>query len=186
MSALSFAWRQSTNIRVRPSSGAADEASGTFKSDWRTYEIDGPLFFGSTQTFSAQFSPKDDPGDVVLDFSESRVMDHSALEAINTLCERYGALGKRVHLRRLSSDCYGLLERLNGELPPYEIIEADRTRDPVYEVAEESPLYSTVPVPKPWSYQPAKPLFCGAGRGAGGCKPSMFVPAGYAALLCVC
>lgn len=142
VSALSFAWRQSTNIRVRAASGEEG------KPGWRTYQIDGPLFFGSTQTFNGQFSPKDDPDDVVLDFAQSRVMDHSALEAINSLCERYGGLGKRVHLRRLSSDCYGLLERLNGELPPYELIEADPERDPVYEVAEESSIYETVPVPK--------------------------------------
>lgn len=76
-------------------------------------------------------------------------MDHSALEAINTLAERYGSLGKRVHLRGLSSDCYGLLERLNGELPPYEIFEADPASDPVYEVVEDEKIYSTVPAPKP-------------------------------------
>ena len=33
-----------------------------------------------------------------------RVCDHSALEAINALAARYGALGKRVHLRHLSAD----------------------------------------------------------------------------------
>ena len=66
---------------------------------WRTYFVDGPLFFGSTQTFSGLFKPKSDPNDVVIDFMESRVMDHSALEAINSLAERYGALGKRVHRR---------------------------------------------------------------------------------------
>ena len=92
--------------------------------------------------------PIDAPGNAVAELAVPELMDHSALEAINSLCERYGGLGKRVHLRRLSSDCYGLLERLNGELPPYELIEADPERDPVYEVAEESSSYETVPVPK--------------------------------------
>ena len=54
----------------------------------------------------------------MLDFRASRVLDHSALEAINALAERYGALDKRVHLRGLSSDCYGLLARLNGDDKP--------------------------------------------------------------------
>lgn len=75
-------------------------------------------------------------------------MDHSALEAINALAERYGAVGKRVHLRHLSSDCAGLLERLNGEAKSYEIIETDPETDPVYEVAEESRLYASVAAPK--------------------------------------
>jgi len=152
VSALSFAWKQSTSIRVRATKGAEPAASDSNtrrKYTWKTYEVDGPLFFGSTQTFSGQFAPKDDPNDVVLDFGNSRVMDHSALEAINTLAERYGSLGKRVHLRGLSSDCYGLLERLNGELPPYEIFEADPASDPVYEVVEDEKIYSTVPAPKP-------------------------------------
>ena len=74
--------------------------------------------------------------------------DHSALEAINTLAARYGELGKTVHLRRLSSDCAGLLRTLNGEMPPYELIEADPTTDPVYEVAEKSGVYEDVAAPQ--------------------------------------
>jgi len=85
----------------------------------------------------------------VIDFLDSRVMDHSALVAINELAQKYGALGKRVHLRHLSSDCAGLLRSLNGEMPPYELIEADPLTDPVYEVAEDARLYANVPAPKP-------------------------------------
>ena len=130
------------------------------KAGWRTYQLDGPLFFASTQTFGSLFDVKNDPRDVVVDFMDSRVMDHSALEAINTLAERYGAAGKRVHLRHLSSDCVGLLARLNGDcspyelecgfdrLPSYEIIEPDAASDPVYEVAEDSKFYKGVVVPK--------------------------------------
>ena len=165
VSALSFAWRQSTKIKARVVDGAVKDASyeaecsvddndckgvPTFqRRGWRTYFVDGPLFFGSTQTFSGLFKPKSDPNDVVIDFMESRVMDHSALEAINSLAERYGALGKRVHLRHLSSDCAGLLERMCGEeCPPYELIEADPETDPVYEVAEDYSKFGSVPKPK--------------------------------------
>jgi SulP family sulfate permease len=139
LSALSFSWKQSTNIRVR--SSAAPEAG------WSAYSVDGPLFFGSTGRFLEQFSPKTDPDDVVIDFMDSRVADHSGLVAINTLADKYGDLGKRVHLLHLSSDCAALLERLNGELPPYEIIELDPGVDPIYEVAEEPEVYADVPAP---------------------------------------
>jgi len=123
VSALSFAWKQSVMIRV----SRADD----------TYLVDGPLFFGSTQAFAQQFTPKDDPDAVVVDFINSRVMDHSALEAINGLAQRYGDLGKTIRLRHLSSDCYGLLDRLNGGACSYELCEVDPMSDPVYEVAED-------------------------------------------------
>jgi len=132
VAALKFAWKQASSIKVnvRP---AVD-------GEWKQYRVVGPLFFASTQGFSNAFSPKEDEGDVIIDFLESRVCDHSALEAINTVAERYGELGKNVHLRHLSSDCASLLEKLNGSLPRYEIIELDPTTDPVYEVADDSPL----------------------------------------------
>ena len=150
----------------RELAGATDGVDGAAKPGWKTYTIDGPLFFGSTSAFNDLFDPKKDPTDVVLDFMESRVADHSALEAVNrcalmpnarahllraaalaaassstpivrSLARRYGELGKTVHLRHLSPDCAALLERLNGELPPYEIIESDPATDPAYEVAED-------------------------------------------------
>ena len=72
LSALSFAWKQSTSIRARITTGA---------NGWKNYAIEGPLYFGSTQRFGELFAPKEDGDDVVLDFSESRVYDRSALEA---------------------------------------------------------------------------------------------------------
>jgi len=114
VSALSFAWQQSRAIRALVTPASAKEGT------WKTYRMVGPLFFGSTQGFGDTFDPTGDPDDIVVDFAASRVVDHSALEAINGLAEKYGALGKRVHLRGLSSDCTGLLERLNGEFPGLE------------------------------------------------------------------
>jgi len=163
LSALSFAWKQSTKITARVEEGADScptERRECYEAGWRTYYVDGPLFFGSTQQFGTLFAARDDPEDVVIDFMESRVMDHSALEAINAIAAKYGALGKRVHLRHLSSDCAGLLERLNGGLRPYELIEADPATDPVYEVAEESRLYAEVAPPKlPSTYEAAQEIF---------------------------
>ena len=110
-SALGFAWKQSTRIKA-----TASVPTG----GWKTYQVDGPLFFGSTSTFSNQFDPKSDPNDVIIDFKGSRVVDHSALESINELARKYGDLSKKVHLRGLSSDCYQLLERLNGASTDYD------------------------------------------------------------------
>eukprot|EP00629_Pelagomonadales_sp_RCC1024_P017245 CAMPEP_0119285058 /NCGR_PEP_ID=MMETSP1329-20130426/31471_1 /TAXON_ID=114041 /ORGANISM="Genus nov. species nov., Strain RCC1024" /LENGTH=606 /DNA_ID=CAMNT_0007285759 /DNA_START=70 /DNA_END=1887 /DNA_ORIENTATION=- len=114
-SALGFAWKQSTKIaasaRVEP------------ETQWKSYALSGPLFFGSTTAFADLFDVANDPENVVLDFDDCRVADHSALEAINDLAARYGALGKTVHLRRLSSDCSTLLRRLSGTAEvPYNII----------------------------------------------------------------
>uniref|UniRef100_A0A7S1BEV7 STAS domain-containing protein n=2 Tax=Corethron hystrix TaxID=216773 RepID=A0A7S1BEV7_9STRA len=140
--ALSFAWKQSTSITA--------SSTDNVKARTKTYSLRGPLFFGSSGQFAQLFSPKADPDDVVVDFSESRIMDHSGLEAVNELADRYGAAGKRVTLRGLSSDCAGLLSKLHeGGLPPYEIIAADPASDPVYEVAEDSKYYKDIPVPKP-------------------------------------
>jgi len=147
VSALSFAWQQSTAITAETSTATAAKGR-LIPQTWKTYRLKGPLFFGSTQAFSGLFRPKNDPSDVVIDFLQSRVVDHSALEAINALAAKYGERGKRVHLRHLSSDCAGLLERLNGGARDYELIEAEPTEDPVYEVVEDSRLYRDIAVPK--------------------------------------
>ena len=140
VSALGFAWKQSTSI-------LASEKNSSFRS--KTYALKGPLFFGSTRQFSSLFNPKTDPNNIVLDFTESRILDHSGLEAINALADRYGALGKKVTLRRLSSDCVQLLTNINdGKLPPYEVIDSDPINDPIYEVAEDPKLYKNVRAPK--------------------------------------
>jgi sulfate permease, SulP family len=135
MSALSFAWKQSTQIFASPSIN---------DKGWKEFKLSGPLFFGSTQKFDRLFDMKSiEEKDVVLDFMESRVYDHSALVAINDLSDKFGEAGKTVHLRHLSPDCQVLLGKVHkGEgTPPYELIESDGLLDPVYEPVEESGLY---------------------------------------------
>ena len=145
-SALGFAWKQSTKISASISQTKLTPPSGPTLPNVKTYSINGPLFFGSTQRFSRLFSCKEDPDDVVIDFTQSRVYDHSALDAINALADRYGAMGKRVYLRRLSSDCAKLLAKVHkGGLPPYEVIEVSPA-DPVYGVAEDAGIYENVSV----------------------------------------
>ncbi|WP_075181061.1 SulP family inorganic anion transporter [Pantoea sp. 1.19] len=101
ISALVFAWQhaQITVINTR-------EAQGV-----KTYELEGPLFFGSTGAFSERFTPESDPPQVVIDFARTRVMDISGVEAIDKLSLRYQEAGKSLRLRHLSEDCIRLLKQ---------------------------------------------------------------------------
>ena len=96
ISSLVFAWENALRIRARK---RIDEHG------IKHYEIYGPLFFGSIELFNSKFDVKNDPQEIVVDFAESRVMDQSAIEALNKLAERYHKNSKSIHLRHLSADC---------------------------------------------------------------------------------
>jgi len=120
ISALVFAWDNAKRIRARK----------RFDEDGvKHYEIYGPLFFGSVSTFNSKFDILNDPDEIVIDFEESRVVDMSAIEALNKITERYLKVGKKVHLKHLSPDCKKLLR--NAE----EIIEVNVLEDPTYKLA---------------------------------------------------
>lgn len=148
-SALGFAWKQSTTISASVTNTNLKLPNGGPRlPNIKSYNINGPLFFGSTQQFTRLFSVKDDPNHIVIDFSNSRVYDHSALEAIDVVSSRYGSLGKRVYLRRMSGDCAKLLRKLHKRgLPSFMIVESNEL-DPVYGVAEKPEYYNDVPVSK--------------------------------------
>jgi SulP family sulfate permease len=122
VSALVFAWQHAKQIRV----SISVDAQG-----WKVYELEGTLFFASSAGFQALFAPKDDPQDVVVEFRRARVADHSAIQAIDALAERYRSVGKRLHLRHLSPDCRELLERAR------DMIEVNLPEDPRYRVADD-------------------------------------------------
>lgn len=125
-SALGFAWKQSTNLA----------ASSYTENGCKEYKIQGPIFFGSTGQFASLFQPKADPDRIILDFSDSSVMDHSALEAVQELVDQYEALGKLVFLRRLSDDCTRRMAKLRSS-PSCEILlhGGGSETKPVYQVA---------------------------------------------------
>ena len=125
ISALVFAWKNATMIRARK----RIQPDGT-----KTYEIWGPLFFGSIQNFNSKFDVKNDPQKIEIDFIESRVSDHSALEAIFNLVNKYEAEGKSIKLRHLSTDCKTLL--LKGSPKLIEVIVED-IDDPRYHLAAD-------------------------------------------------
>ena len=120
VSALVFAWENALRIRARKH---IDEKGV------KHYEIFGPLFFGSVQTFSSKFDPKNDPKEVVISFKDSRVMDHSGIEAINKISAKYLSLGKILHLEHLSPDCRNLIRKAE------KIIRVNVKEDPDYFVA---------------------------------------------------
>ncbi|TMM32028.1 SulP family inorganic anion transporter [Polaribacter aestuariivivens] len=123
ISALSFAWTSAKKIRARK----------RFKEDGtKIYEIWGPLFFGSITDFNAKFDVKNDPDTIEIDFVEARVSDHSAIEAIFGLVEKYQAAGKKVTLKHLSKDCKVLLYKAS---PIFADIIIEDIDDPRYHLA---------------------------------------------------
>ena len=119
VAALVFAWDNAVRIRARK---RVDEKG------WKHYELYGPLFFGSTTVFADKFDILGDPEHVVLDFKESRIVDMSAIEALNKLTARYAAVGKTIHVRFLSEDCRALIDKAEA------IIEVNHFDDPTYKV----------------------------------------------------
>lgn len=120
VAALVFAWENAVRVRARK---RIDEYG------IKHYEIYGPLFFGSTTLFSSKFDVQEDPDEVIIDFKESRIMDQSAIEAINKLAERYQKEGKTIHLRHLSKDCIKLIKKAE------KICDVSIVEDPNYFVA---------------------------------------------------
>lgn len=123
-SALVFSWENAKRIRARKHT----KEDGT-----KVYEIWGPLFFGSIQQFNEKFDINNDPEKVEIDFMESRVSDHSALEALFNLVEKYEKAGKQLSLKHLSEDCKVLMRKAS---PKFDEVIIDDIDDPRYFVAE--------------------------------------------------
>ncbi len=119
IAALVFAWENAKRIRARK---YVDDQG------IKHYEIFGPLFFGSVTVFNEKFDVLKDPDEVIIDFSESRVADMSGIEALNKITERYAKVGKKLHLKHLSTDCRQLLSNAD------DIIDVNVMEDPTYKV----------------------------------------------------
>ncbi len=120
VSTLVLAWKSSQSIHTRVETGDNGE---------KIYLLDGPLFFASIESFNALFKPREDPDEVIIDFFGTRVFDTSALQAIDSLAEKYKRQGKNLRLRHLSPDCQELLAKA-GNLMEVNVID-----DPQYGVA---------------------------------------------------
>ena len=123
VSALVFAWENAKKIRARK----RIKEDGT-----KVYEIWGPLFFGSITAFNEKFAIKTDPEMIEIDFIEARISDHSAIEAIFALVEKYQVAGKKVTLKHLSEDCKVLLYKAS---PIFKGVIEEDIDDPRYHLA---------------------------------------------------
>lgn len=121
ISALVFAWKHAKQMVVEEM-----EDEGV-----KIYLPNGPLFFSSVQNFRDHFTPSKDPEVVIIDFANCRVMDHSGLEAIDGLAERYLKAGKELHIRHLSPECRSLLDKAG------DLVEVNMMEDPNYKVADD-------------------------------------------------
>jgi SulP family sulfate permease len=119
VSALAYAWNNAR--RIHANNYLTPEGA-------KVYQIQGPLFFGSAEGFSELFDVANDPAAVIVDFNDSRVVDQSALQAIEAIAGKYESAGKRIELRHLTRDCHALLTKA-GHL----MIDSDD--DPDYQIA---------------------------------------------------
>lgn len=122
VAALVFAWQHATHM-------GADAKLNEHGS--KIYQLHGPLFFASVESFKQLFNPAEDPDDVVIDFYYTRVYDQSGLEAIHAIAEKYRAQDKRLHLVHLSEECAKLLEDAG------DLVEVNISEDPHYHVATD-------------------------------------------------
>jgi len=123
ISALVFAWKKAERIQV---------VRSVDKKNITHYDLEGPLFFGSVTKFKTLFDIKNDTDEVIIDFQDSRVMDHSAIEAINSLTEKYQKIGKKLHIKHVSEDCRKLIK--NAE----DIVDINMIEDPKYFVSDHT------------------------------------------------
>lgn len=119
--ALVFAWHHAKHIEAR-----IQEYDGH-----KIYLLNGPIFFSSVANFLELFHVENDPDDVIIDFVNARVADHSAIEALETLADRYHREGKVLHLRHLSPECIKLLHNAGT------LVEVNVFEDPTYKVASD-------------------------------------------------
>jgi sulfate permease, SulP family len=122
LSALMFAWEKGKQI----------SAEWQVQQGVKTYSIDGVLFFASVARFKDLFEYKEDPNEIIIDFKKSKVMDHSAIEAINFMTAKYKEFGKTLHLKHLSKDCRLLIDNAD------KIIDVNIMEDPHYFIADDS------------------------------------------------
>ena len=130
VSALVFSWENAKRIRAR----RRIKPDGT-----KIYEIWGPLFFGSISAFNQKFDVKNDPDAIEIDFVESRVSDHSAIEAIFNLVNKYNSAGKTIKLKHLSQDCKVLLYKSS---PLFKDVIIEAIDDPRYHLAENPEAFT--------------------------------------------
>ncbi|MGO1321089.1 MAG: STAS domain-containing protein, partial [Galactobacter sp.] len=99
--------------------GSGHEASGIgMPGDAETvrYVVDGELFFASSNDLYTRFDYAGDPGNVVIDLSNSHVWDASTVAALDAVTEKYRQHGKSVEIVGLNKASAAFRDRLSGQL----------------------------------------------------------------------
>ena len=123
ISALNMAWQASKRVSVVSS---FDEENNV-----QYYEVRGPLFFASSTNFKESFDFNLNVGTVVINFLNSRIVDQSAIVAIDEVSQRYRDNGIKVLLSHLSSDCMELLDEAN------DFMDVDILKNPYYRIPSD-------------------------------------------------
>ncbi len=82
----------------------------TNKKGHKVYKINGLIFFGSILSFKELFDIKNDPNQIVLDLKYAKVMDFSAIEAIDAIAKKYEQVNKKFIVTRAGENCRVLLK----------------------------------------------------------------------------
>ena len=122
VSSLAFSFKHAKNVN-------ADVRINEFGA--KIYQLHGPLFFASATRFKELFDARQDPETVVIDFYYTRVYDHSGMEAIRFVAEKYQQQGKTVHLTHLSEACRAML------LKAGELVNVSFSDEPQYHVSTD-------------------------------------------------
>jgi len=113
ISLLMFGW-QVAQIRANAFIG---------QNGMKVYNISGQLFFGSAEHFVDLFDYKKDPQQIVVDFSQSHVWDHSGANAIARVVDKYHRLDKTITLVGLNLESYTFARR--SGVPEYTVARSD-------------------------------------------------------------
>jgi SulP family sulfate permease len=151
LNSLSFAWKMSTLVTAQQSIteevGGHNAVGGAAFKYAKVYTIEGNIFFGSARHFKSLFEDAaSSPPLVFLDFANSRVWDHSGLEALSAVCKKFEVLGKKVVVRNLSRDCAVSFKALDADRknrPPAHIVETSTRTNPTYAAAVDRPRVAT-------------------------------------------
>lgn len=101
LAALAMAWKMSV-ISV----------SGNVREDGvKLYTVHGQLFFGTMRAFIDLFDYSGDPDKIEIDFGNSHIWDHSAVEAITRVIDKYQREEKSVYVIGLDSESQKTLDK---------------------------------------------------------------------------
>eukprot|EP01084_Bolivina_argentea_P011035 20618_1 len=96
-----------------------DEENSTKEKEMKIYHLEGPLFFGNARSVVSEFTPKQDPHEVEIHLRDAQIYDYSAINALNTIAEKYKTKGKAVHLRHISDRSQKLITKAHHLVPHF-------------------------------------------------------------------